>query len=98
MIRRQRAVDSRNDELLQEHENDQQDQEYPVEVLDNQVQSHRSDTLESALDFAHRIAQHHGPPVRAAHRIIRARKFREQPFHLGLIERRVHFDRGVARR
>ena len=57
----------------------------------------RLDSLESALDFLHGIAQHHRSPVRATHRAIRLGEFAEQPFHLGLIERHIYLDGCMAR-
>src|ERR1700737_2474731 len=56
-----------------------------------------SNSLERALDFLNRIAQHDGTPVRTAHRRFRFCKFRQQPLHFCLIERHVHLDRRVAR-
>ena len=48
-------------------------------------QLERSNPFESALDFAHRIAQHDGPPVRAAHRVLRFSRVRRAaiPFSSG---------------
>src|SRR3989337_84694 len=55
-----------------------------------------SHALEGALDFPQRIAQQDRPAVRAAHGQIGLRELSEQPFHLGHVERRIHFDCGVA--
>src|SRR3984957_7103745 len=57
-----------------------------------------SNPFKCALDFAYRVAQHHRSAVWAAHRVLGLGQFAEQPFHLLRVERRIYFDRRVARR
>src|ERR1700685_77218 len=56
-----------------------------------------SNSFKRSFDFAHGIAQYNRPPVRAAHGILGFCEFAEKPFHFGVVQRSVHFDRRMAR-
>src|SRR5580704_3406617 len=53
--------------------------------------------VEGAFDFFHGVAEDDGTTVRAAHRAISFGECGEEPLHFDLVERHIHFDRGVAR-
>src|SRR5215471_10959457 len=61
------------------------------------ITSYFSNPMKCPLNLLHRIPQHYGPPMRTTHGAIRLCQRTQQPLHLRLVQRHVHFNRRVAR-